>query len=133
MHSFPLPTVTEDSSKILKKDVVPLQSTHEKHHCSSLSSLFSLLFSCMGVLPPAPSFLFQSFKNDHHLSSCTHILPVWEELLFQFLSLPANLLSSNIASLPYKCPHSGKTLPPQPAMHMAISSSHLDPPKAKHS
>lgn len=130
MHSFPLPA--EDSSKILKQDVVPLQSTHEKYHCSSLSSLSSLLFSCMGVLPPASSLMFRSFKNDLHLSSCTHILPVWEELLFQFLSLPANLLSSNIAPSPYKCPHSGKTLPPQPAMHMAISSSHLDP-KAKHS
>lgn len=135
MHRFPLPAATEDSSKTLKQDVAPLQRTHGKHHCSSLSSFFSLHFSLLWVCPspciisPAPGLSKTNFTS----ALAPHILPVWEKFAVSVSFPPRKLplLSSNIAPPPYKRPHSGKTLPPQPAMHMAISSSHLDP-KSKH-
>lgn len=109
MHSFSLPEVTEDSSKILKQDVAPLQRRHEKHHCRSCSSLFSLSFSCVGMSWTLYHLSCSwSFKNELYFSSCNPPSSFWEELLCQFLSLPANLLSFNIFPLLTNVPTVGK-------------------------
>lgn len=97
MHRFPLSAVTEDSSKTLKQDVAPLQGTH-----AALFPPFShFFFSCCGyVLAPASSLLQGLSKSSFTSPLAPHILPFWGILLFQFLSLPANLPYCPLTLLP---------------------------------
>lgn len=100
MHRFPLPAVTEDSSKTLKQDVC---REHMESITAALFPPFShFFFSCCGyVLAPASSLLLLVFqKRTSPLLLHPTFFLFGKNLLFQFLSLPANFPYCPLTLLP---------------------------------